>query len=119
MSPLTLRPYQAERFEHIRAAFRTGLRRVLFQLPTGGGKTVIFSFVVKNAVARGKRVSVLAHRQEIVEQIDGALSALDVPHGLIAAGHPETDAPVQVASVMTLARRLRRYAGRFDFLVHG
>ena len=78
---------------------------------------MIFSFVVRNAVARGKRVCVLAHRQEIVEQIDVALSALDVPHGLIAAGHPETDAPVQVASVMTLARRLPRYSGRFDLLV--
>jgi Type III restriction enzyme, res subunit len=94
-----------------------GARHILYQAPTGSGKTILFSFVVQNAVARGNRVVILGHRQEIVEQIDAALTALDVPHG-ITAGYPETpDAPVQVASTATLVRRLDRLQRQVDLLI--
>jgi len=35
---------------------------------------------------------------------------MDVPHGIIAAGYPSTPAPVQVASINTIARRLSSYS---------
>jgi DNA repair protein RadD len=107
----TLRDYQMSGVAAIRGHFARGARRVLYQAPTGSGKTVLFAFIVQSAVARGNRVAILGHRQEIVDQIDAALSVLDVPHGLIAAGHDETPAPVQVASVQTLVRRLDRLHG--------
>lgn len=50
----------------------------------------------------------LVHRDEILEQTSKALTKLGIRHGVIAAGYPETRARVQVASVMTLARRLPR-----------
>ena len=107
-----LRDYQRTSVADIGSAFANGRRRVLFQLPTGGGKTVIFTHMVADAVARGQRVCILSHRQEITDQIAGALTALGIEHGLIAAGHPETpSAPVQVCSVMTLVRRLDRLEG--------
>jgi superfamily II DNA or RNA helicase len=56
-----LRNYQAECVTAIRQAF-TRWRRVLFVLPTGGGKTVIFAFITSHAAAKGNQVSVLAHR---------------------------------------------------------
>jgi superfamily II DNA or RNA helicase len=101
-----LRWYQARDVERIRAAFGGGHRRILYAAPTGSGKTVLFVYIVERAVARGNRVCIVAHRLEIVEQISAALTALGVPHGIIMAGRPMTDAPVQVASVMTLVRRL-------------
>jgi DNA repair protein RadD len=105
----TLRDYQEAGVAGIRACFAAGARRVLYQAPTGSGKTVLFSYIVANAVARGNRVVILGHRIEIVDQISQALTAFGVPHGIIAAGHPETpERPVQVASVMTLVRRLDR-----------
>jgi superfamily II DNA or RNA helicase len=104
-----LRPYQQEAVQRIRAAFRAGHRAVLFVLPTGGGKTVVFSHIAEQAAARGNRIAVLVHRVELLEQSSRALSALGVRHGLIAAGRAmNLAAPVQVASVATLARRLRQ-----------
>jgi DNA repair protein RadD len=117
MTAPVLRSYQTAGVSDIRARFAQGARRVLYQAPTGSGKTVLFAYVVQNATARGNRVVVLGHRQEIVEQIDTALTDLDVPHGIIAAGHDETSAPVQVASVATLVRRLDRLQHGVDLLV--
>lgn len=105
---MRLRPYQERDVAGIRACYAQGARSVLYQSPTGSGKTVLFSFVVAGAAARGNDVCILGHRQEIVEQISSALDALAIPHGVIAAGMPMADASVQVASVATLVRRLSK-----------
>jgi superfamily II DNA or RNA helicase len=60
-----LRPYQREAIEAVLSARRAGHRRLLVQLPTGAGKTVVFS----ELAARARRqVMVLAHREELLEQ---------------------------------------------------
>jgi DNA repair protein RadD len=106
-----LRPYQERDLTAIRAAFANGARRVCYQAPTGSGKTVLFAAVVAGATARGDHTVILGHRDEIVQQVDTALDALGVAHGIIAAGYPETpELPVQVASVATLVRRLDKLA---------
>jgi DNA repair protein RadD len=112
----TLRPYQQGSVEEIRASFRSGCRSVLLASPTGSGKTVLFAHIVEGAMRRGNRCLVLAHRAEIVDQIDEALMRLGVPHGLIVAGSSVTPENVQVASVATLVRRLDRY-DPFDLIV--
>jgi DNA repair protein RadD len=115
---IELRPYQSADVARIRSAFRRGHRCVLYVLPTGGGKTVIFAFIAASAANRGRRILILVHRQELVDQTSGALSGMAVPHGIIAAGYPSTDAHVQVASVMTMVRRLDRYQQQpFDLVV--
>ena len=76
----TLRDYQEAGVAEIRACFAAGAGRVLYQAPTGSGKTVLFAYTVANAVARGNRVIILGHRIEIVTQIAEALTALGVPH---------------------------------------
>ena len=101
----TLRPYQEISVVAIRAAF-TSYRRVLFVLPTGGGKTVIFLFIALAAMALGNRVVAVAHRQEIVDQTSAALTAMGVPHGRIQPGYAMTDDLVQVAMIQTLVNRL-------------
>ena len=104
---IALRPYQLEAVQRVRLAFMEGHRAVLFVLPTGGGKTVVFSHIAQQAAARGNRIAVLVHRAELLEQASRSLAALGVEHGLIAAGRSmNLRAPVQVASVATLARRL-------------
>ncbi len=95
--------------ERVRGEFRAGRRRVLMVLPTGGGKTVCFSYITANAVARGNRVWILAHRQELVDQISESLDKFHVLHGFYASGYPQRSShPVHVASVQTLIRRLDR-----------
>lgn len=116
---LTLRPYQSQAVAQIRAALAAGHRSVLFVLPTGGGKTVVFSHIAERAAAKGNRICILVHRVELLEQASNSLQGLGVRHGLIAANRSmDLSAPVQVASVATLARRLHRLpAELFQLLV--
>jgi DNA repair protein RadD len=101
---LILRDYQTADVVAIRAAFAQH-RRVLHVLPTGGGKTIEFAYVVAHA-AKGNCVVVLGHRQEIADQISLALAAMDVAHGRIQPGYGMTTDLVQVGMVQTVARRL-------------
>jgi superfamily II DNA or RNA helicase len=103
---VALRDYQARAVEAVRDAYRAGARAPLLVLPTGGGKTVVFSHIGAAAAARGKRVLVLAHRKELIRQASAKLCDVGVQHGIIAPGFTPTRDMMQVASVQTLAGRL-------------
>jgi DNA repair protein RadD len=113
----TLRDYQETGKQNIRAVYRSGVSRVCFCLPTGGGKTVVFANFVAGGVERGKRVLILAHRVEIIEQIGLALARHGLEFGLIVPGAAESAHSVQIASIATLARRLDRWRDKFDLVV--
>ena len=108
MVVITPRPYQSLVMEAIKQAYRDRFRAPLLVMPTGAGKTYVFSAITHGAVAKGNRVLILAHRVELIDQISDALSSADVLHGIIAAGYEPPPADVQVASVQTLVRRLDR-----------
>jgi DNA repair protein RadD len=104
---MRLHDYQVNAVEDIRQAFRRGDRRVLLVLPTGGGKTVVFSHITKTAADRGKSVVILLHRVELVRQTSQKLTAMGVDHGVIHPEYrPQYYKPVQVASVQSLVRRM-------------
>jgi len=105
---IQLRDYQARAVHELRHAFREGARSPLFTLATGGGKTFVFSYIAQQAAQRGGHVLILVHRQELLMQASRSLDVLDVAHGLIAPGHSSTLDNVQVASVQTLVRRLKK-----------
>lgn len=106
---ITLRPYQSESIRRISEAFRVQRhRRVLFVLPTGGGKTVCFSYMVSRQAAAGKRVWVIAHRDELLTQISNSLQQFDIEHGVLRGGSKISWHDIQVCSVQTLVRRLNR-----------
>ena len=103
-----LRDYQDDLVQRIRAEFGAKKRRVLAVSPTGSGKTVTFAFMVSSAASKGNSVTIVAHRQEIVDQISRALDSFGVRHGLIMPGRTHTDDPIQVAMIQTVVRRLDR-----------
>lgn len=72
-----LRPYQMDSVAQVGAAFQSGSKRVILCLPTGAGKTVIFSDIAARAAAKGKRVAILTHRRELLSQA-GKLNSCDV-----------------------------------------
>lgn len=106
---ISLYPDQTQVIAALRAEYAAGAKAPLLCAPTGFGKTIVFSAITRATAAKGKRVTILAHRQELVDQISTALQEFAVPHGIIAPGYPVTGYPVQVASVFTLARRTRKY----------
>jgi DNA repair protein RadD len=113
----SLRDYQQDAVTRVRAAYSAGARSVLLVMPTGAGKTVTFAYIITNAVRGGRRILIIAHRVELLDQIAGALDLAGVAYGVMAPGCPDSDAHVQIASVATLARRLPRWRDRFDFVV--
>lgn len=109
---MELRPYQEECLERLLAAYRAGRRRLLVSLPTGTGKTVVFAQFPRFFRMR-RRLLVLAHRGELLEQAREKFLATDpsLSVGIEQAGRRAEDAQVVVASVPSL--KGRRLAG-FD-----
>ena len=89
MKEIRLYDYQAEMKERIEAAFRS-YQSVMVQMPTGTGKTVLLSEVVKSEERRVKNpcVWIIVHRRELVEQIKSSLTAsLNVECEMLNATH--------------------------------
>lgn len=106
-----LRHYQADAVQAVRQSLSAGKRAPLLVAPTGAGKTVMFSHITEGALRKGKRVTILVHRERLLDQASEALSRLGVVHGLIKAGRtPDPRQLVQIAGVDTLVNRLDRYA---------
>lgn len=114
---INLRPYQQQLIADLRGALRRH-RRVICQLPTGGGKTALAVHMMGTAAARGRVCWFVVHRQELIDQTSAALWDQGLEHGLIVAGGHRHLArlPIQVASVQTLVRRLDRLVPP-DFIV--
>lgn len=106
---VTLRPYQEAAIQGLRDAFAAGYHSPLLVSPTGSGKTVVLSYMASKLTASRKRLAVLVHRDELVDQVSETLARFDVPHGFVAAGRAPDYRPLAlVCSVQTLVRRLDR-----------
>ena len=103
---MQLRDYQVEAITNVKKSFLNDAKSVLLTLPTGAGKTVIFSQITKLAKSKGSNVLILVHRKELIDQAGDKLTKANVKYGIIAAGHKPIDSNVQVASVQTLINRL-------------
>ena len=105
--------YQADAIEQIMGRIRkfpSGYN-LLYQLPTGGGKTVIFSELAKRYILEtGKRVLILTHRIELLGQTSNMLSDIGVPNKIINSKVKELEESEEhwcyVAMVETLNNRL-------------
>lgn len=64
---MELRPYQQEAKDSIFEQWES-VDKTLLVLPTGCGKTIVFAKVAEECVRRGKRVLIMAHRRELLEQ---------------------------------------------------
>ena len=64
---MELRPYQQEAKDSIFEQWES-VDKTLLVLPTGCGKTIVFAKVAEECVRRGKRVLIMAHRGELLEQ---------------------------------------------------
>jgi superfamily II DNA or RNA helicase len=105
---LQLRPYQADAIAAVEKASAEGVRRMMLVLPTGGGKTVVFSELIRR---RGAPALILAHRDELLKQAADKLGQvapeLAMSCGYVRAGMNDVRAPICIASVQTLARPQR------------
>ncbi|WP_251870311.1 DEAD/DEAH box helicase, partial [Enterococcus italicus] len=107
---MELRPYQQKARTAIQEEWREGRKKTLLVLPTGCGKTIVFSKVIEDRVRMGERVLVLAHRGELLEQ---ASDKLEKSTGLKTATEKADQTSigsffrVVVGSVQTMQREKR------------
>lgn len=101
-----LRPYQLRAVYDLQVAFATS-RTVLLQLPCGSGKTAtIATGLLAPSVERGHRCVFLAGLEELLDDTAERLASLGLRVGIVQAGRRgDLGAPIQVASLWTLARR--------------
>jgi ATP-dependent helicase IRC3 len=103
MTAPALRPYQREAIDAVIAARQRGVRRMVVCLPTGAGKTVIFSHLARLAT---RQVLVLAHREELlaqaVDKLGRALEGTRVVGLERGTSRAPADAKVLVASLRSL-----------------
>lgn len=107
---LKLRDYQREAMEKIDDSHTAGRMFPAVVLPTGAGKTVIFSHLAADNIAtHHNRVMVLVHRDELADQAIDKIRRV-APHltvGKVKAEDDDVYADVVVASVQTASRKER------------
>lgn len=115
-SALTLRDYQIEAVDAVLAAATEGMQRPLIVLPTGAGKTIVFSDIIRR---RPGRALVLAHRDELIRQAVDKLRLImpDADIGIVKAQRNETWADIVVASVQSLSPKRLGTLGAFQTVV--
>jgi len=108
MISIKLRDYQDNTVSKIKKLFADGFMHILAQLPTGGGKTIIFSFISQNVVAKDKKVLIITDRSELLTQAGGTIKKFDLNPYYIKAGSKFIDhrKSVFIAMSQTLRNRI-------------
>ncbi|MDN3100671.1 DEAD/DEAH box helicase [Enterococcus faecalis] len=107
---MKLRPYQEEARSAVQNEWQNNKKKTLLVLPTGCGKTIVFSKIIEDRVRAGERVLVLAHRGELLDQ---ASDKLEKSTGLKTATEKAEQTSlgsflrVVVGSVQTMQREKR------------
>jgi superfamily II DNA or RNA helicase len=106
---IQLRPYQSKLVEEIRDAFKSGFNAVLNQLPTGGGKTIIFSYIALSTAKKDKKVLILTDREELLKQAGGTISKFGFNPAFIRAGSKFIDyrKKIFIGMSQTLRNRIK------------
>ncbi len=117
---MELRPYQLAAKRAVWEQWDSGVRSTLAVLPTGTGKTVMFASIIEEALRRGGRVLVLAHRAELLQQAADKLArATGLGCGVEKAEETAVDSwyNVVVGSVQTMQQADRRNGHEFSHVI--
>ena len=116
-----LRPYQRNLLCRVQYALAANPKsRLMLQLPTGGGKTVIAGALLADWLQNGRRAVWLTHRKELAEQTRGMLTNAGVSAIANVNWTSGDDAPTMARGVVILmaqtvgrraARHLHRHSG--------
>lgn len=103
---IALREYQEDAIQAVMDAFMRATLRQLLLLPTGCGKTIVFSALAKRL---NKRTLVIAHREELIEQAKEKFELVwpEADLGIVMADQDNPDCQVVIASIQTAIRPRR------------
>lgn len=115
MEGIKLRDYQQVQLDEVRAVMPRH-KHLIWQLTTGGGKTVCFSKLAQLSLQKGNKVLILSNRSELLTQTGGALESFGIKAQYISPkfkGVPTASCVVGMAQ--TLQRRYEKPEWR-DYL---
>jgi hypothetical protein len=107
-----LRDCQPKSIDRVRDAFRSGAKASAAAPDHGQRKDCCLLQHRDQCDRKCKRALVLARRRELIKQAAAKLGAAGVVPGIVAAGFPAEDAPMQVGSIPTLDARIHRNIAR-------
>ena len=125
---ITLRDYQQLAKEQIFSQWNH-VNSILYQMPTGTGKTRLFTSIIRDINVWGLRhnlnyrILIIAHRSELIEQSSQSLDKYHIKHGVLAGTMKEKRdllLPIQVASIQTITHPSNRCLIedlKFDFII--
>ncbi len=107
---IKLRKYQEETIASLRAQMVAGNKRLIMCAPTGAGKTVMFSYMAKAALAKGKRILIITDRIEILMQSGGTLKKFGINPVIIDPNYKEDTflENIYIGMAQTLSRRISK-----------
>ena len=121
-----LRVHQIEAKRKIFDAWDT-CNVVMLQMPTGTGKTYLFTSIVNDLLTAYKgqhqeiHILIVVHRTELVDQISVTLSRFGIAHGFIQGSRVQhLWKRVQVASIISVLRDKNYYSTirmKFDYII--
>ena len=118
---MKLRQYQIDIIKDIREKIKEGSRRVIMQMGTGAGKTIIAASITRSAVEKGNNVLFLVNKRDLVYQCRDRFESFGIGDevGLIMAGE-ETDFSkrIMIATIQTYHRRARLDDPESNFWIH-
>lgn len=118
-----LRDYQLDLCDKVNGAILSGHNRVIVQLSTGGGKSVILSHIAKQYLEQGKSVLVLTDRIELYSQLSNTINKTGIEVNNITDSltihnslyNQNSNDKLTIAMIETVHRRLK-YKKYLDFL---
>ena len=125
---ITLRDYQQLAKEEIFSKWNLA-DNILYQMPTGTGKTRLFTSIIRDISTCGLRhniyyrILIIAHRSELIEQSSRSLDKYRIKHGVLAGtmkDKRDLTQSIQVASIQTIthpANQCMINDLKFDFII--
>lgn len=100
-------PHQEQLVKDTLDAISAGERRLLLTSPTGGGKTVVATDLIRHYIDRDRKAVLYTNRKLLVEQTSRVLDGAGLHHGVRAAGHEDNlGRLLQVSSTQTESARV-------------
>ena len=98
-----LRPYQRDLLQQVQTTLAADAKaRVMMQLPTGGGKTIIAGALLADRLTDGRKAVWLTHREELAEQTRQMLTDAHISAMTDVKWTPGTDAPAMSGGAVIL-----------------
>ena len=115
-APFQLRPYQQEAVDATLNHFRKSDESAVIVLPTGAGKSLVIAELAR--LAR-RKILVLTHVKELVEQNHAKYQSYGLSGGIYAAGlkRKEKHHQVTFASVQSVAANLDQFRDEYSLVI--